>query len=63
MGNLKTRGEKVIHLHWLWRRGAAGTRGVTSGIAVCGANHLPRAEFTCHKDDVTCKTCLTKGSN
>ena len=47
----------VKHLHWAWKAGPAAARGVTIGMALCGARVLP-GEFTSFREDADCPKCL-----
>lgn len=50
-------GAGVVHLHWLWKRGPAALRGITSAVALCGATQINRQFVTSHLDDATCPKC------
>jgi hypothetical protein len=54
---LTTAGTDVVHLHWLWKRGPAALRGVSSAVALCGARFVPRDFVSSHLDDATCPMC------
>jgi hypothetical protein len=47
-----------VHLHWLWKKGPAELRGVSSAVSLCGRYGLERGEVTAFLDDASCKRCL-----
>lgn len=55
-------GTDVVHLHWLWKRGPAALRGITSAVALCGSTSIPRECVTSFLDDATCPMCKRLGS-
>jgi hypothetical protein len=51
----------MIHLHWAWDKGPSAARGVTIGMALCGARvPTDTGELTSFREDATCPKCLAR---